>query len=167
MFQNICFGIQRKEKILLCNSWAIGLVLWIKCSALWVKILAHNILKYFSYFSQKLGFVISSKLRRQFSKLCDFMQIFICMKCKSLFSGINKKNISRCSLLKETICMKCQSLFSGKIRKIFQNQLSIKMNQHRHSGVPQTNHSVALCGPLWSNHYCFVQSVSQFVRFTE
>ena len=44
---------------------------------LWVKFSADNILKYFTYFSQKTGFDISCK---------------ICMKCQILFSGKNKKN---------------------------------------------------------------------------
>ena len=46
-----------------------------------VKISADNILQYFSYFSQKIDFDISCKLS-------------ISMKCQSLFSGKNKKNIS-------------------------------------------------------------------------
>ena len=50
-----------------------------------VKLSADNILKYFSYFSQKTGFDISCKL----SPLET-----ICMKCQILFSGKNKKNIN-------------------------------------------------------------------------
>ena len=48
------------------------------CSALWIKISADAILKYFSKFSQKTGFDISCKLSA------------ICMKCQVLFSGKNK-----------------------------------------------------------------------------
>ena len=46
---------------------------------------------YFSYFSQKTGFDISCKLSPKET---------ICMKCQTLFSGENKKNISKCRLLK-------------------------------------------------------------------
>ena len=46
---------------------------------------------YFSYSSQKTGFDISCKL----SPLET-----VCMKCQNLFSGKNKKNISKCRLLK-------------------------------------------------------------------
>ena len=53
--------------------------------ACWVKILADNILKYFSYFSQTTGFGISCKLSPMET---------IRMKCQILFSGENKKNIS-------------------------------------------------------------------------
>ena len=59
--------------------------------ALWVKFSADDILKYFSYFSQKTGLDISCKL----SPLET-----ICMKCHILFSGKYKKNISKCRLLK-------------------------------------------------------------------
>ena len=52
--------------------------------ALWVKFSADNILKYFSYFSQKTGYDISCKLSPKET---------ICMKCQILFSGKNKKNI--------------------------------------------------------------------------
>ena len=49
----------------------------------WVKISVDDILKYFSYFSQKLGFDI----------LCKFSPYkTICMKYQILFSGKNKKN---------------------------------------------------------------------------
>ena len=51
--------------------------------ALWVKFAADDILKYFSYFSQKTGFDISCKLSKE----------TICMKCQIQFSGKNKKNI--------------------------------------------------------------------------
>ena len=51
--------------------------------ALWVKFSADDILKYFSYFSQKTGFDISCKLS---------LKETICMKCQILFSGKNKKN---------------------------------------------------------------------------
>ena len=51
--------------------------------ALWVKFSADDILKYFSYFSQKTGFDISCKLSPKKT---------ICMKCQILFSGKNKKN---------------------------------------------------------------------------
>ena len=43
-----------------------------------------NILKYFSYFSWKIGFDISCKLSPKET---------ICMKCQILFSGKNKKHI--------------------------------------------------------------------------
>ena len=43
----------------------------------------------FSYFSEKTGFDISCKLPKT-----------ICMKYQTLFSGNNKKNISKCRLLK-------------------------------------------------------------------
>ena len=46
---------------------------------------------YFSYNSQKIGFDISCKLSPEKT---------ICMKCQSLFSGKNKRNISKCSLPK-------------------------------------------------------------------
>ena len=46
---------------------------------------------YFSYFSQKTGFDISCKLSPEET---------ICMKYQILFSGKNKKNISKCRLLK-------------------------------------------------------------------
>ena len=55
--------------------------------ACWVKISADEILKYFSYSSRKTEFDISSKLSRE----------TICMKCQSLFSGKNKKNIIKLS----------------------------------------------------------------------
>ena len=51
--------------------------------ALWVKFSAEDILKYFSYFSQKTGFDISCKSPKE----------TICMKCRILFSVKNKKNI--------------------------------------------------------------------------
>ena len=44
-----------------------------------------------SYFSQKIDFGISCKLSPQET---------ICLKCQSLFSGKNKKYISKCCLLK-------------------------------------------------------------------
>ena len=46
---------------------------------------------YFSYFSMKTGFYISCKLSSKET---------ICMKWQILFSGKNKKNISKCRLLK-------------------------------------------------------------------
>ena len=46
------------------------------------KISANGNLKYFSYFSQKIGFDISCKLSPEET---------ICMKHQSLFSGKNKK----------------------------------------------------------------------------
>ena len=46
---------------------------------------ADNILKHFSYFSQKTGFDISQKL--------SLMET-ICMKCQVLFPAKNKKNIT-------------------------------------------------------------------------
>ena len=49
-----------------------------------VKFSAKDILKYFSYFSQKTGFDILCKL----SPL-----LTICLKCQILFSWKNKKNI--------------------------------------------------------------------------
>ena len=45
----------------------------------------------FSYFSQKTGSDISCKLSPEET---------ICMQCQILFSGKNKKNISKCRLLK-------------------------------------------------------------------
>ena len=45
---------------------------------------ADNILKYFSYFSQKTGYDISCRLSPKET---------ICMKCHILFSEKNKKNI--------------------------------------------------------------------------
>ena len=41
-------------------------------------------MKYFSYVSQKIGFSILCKLAPEET---------VCMKCQSLFSGKNKKNI--------------------------------------------------------------------------
>ena len=49
------------------------------------------LLIFFSYFSQKTGFVISIKL--------SLMET-ICMKCQNLFSENNEKNILKCLLLK-------------------------------------------------------------------
>ena len=46
---------------------------------------------YFSYFSQKIKYDISCKLSPKET---------ICMKCQILFSGKNKKNISKCCMLK-------------------------------------------------------------------
>ena len=46
------------------------------------KILADDILKYFSYFSEKIGFDISCKL---------FPNEKLCMKCQSLFSSKQKR----------------------------------------------------------------------------
>ena len=54
------------------------------CLALWIKFSADDILKCFSYFSQKTGFNISCKL----SPLDT-----ICMKCWLLFSGQKKENV--------------------------------------------------------------------------
>ena len=50
---------------------------------MWVKISADTILKYFSYFSQKIGFHLSCKLSPK----------TVCMKCQNLFSWKKKKNI--------------------------------------------------------------------------
>ena len=59
--------------------------------ALRVKFSADNILKYFSYFSQKIGFDISCKLSPVET---------ICIEFQSLFSGKTKKNvIIACHLL--------------------------------------------------------------------
>ena len=56
--------------------------------SLWVKFSSDDILKYFSYFSQKTGFDIS----------CMKCQIlFSGMKCQILFSGKSKKNITTLS----------------------------------------------------------------------
>ena len=56
----------------------------------------------FSDFSQKTGFDIPCKL----SSLKT-----ICMKCQNLFSGENKKNISKCCLLKFfPTCLVCTSI---------------------------------------------------------
>ena len=49
---------------------------------------ADDILKYFLYISQKTGFDILCKLSPMES---------ICMKCQILFSGKNKKNITKLS----------------------------------------------------------------------
>ena len=46
-----------------------------------------DILKYFSYFPQKIGFGISCKLSPRET---------ICLKCQNLFSGKSKKNIILC-----------------------------------------------------------------------
>ena len=54
------------------------------CSAVCIKFSADDILKCFSYFSQKTGFDISCKL----SPLET-----ICMNCQILFSGKTRKNI--------------------------------------------------------------------------
>ena len=53
--------------------------------ALWVKFSADNILKYYSYFSQKTGFIFHANFLQRTET--------ICMKCQILFSGKNKKNI--------------------------------------------------------------------------
>ena len=50
------------------------------CLVFWVKFSANDILKYFSYFSQKTGFDIACKV---------FPMETICMKCQFLFSGKN------------------------------------------------------------------------------
>ena len=59
-------------------------VSWLYCLALWVKFSADNILKYFSFVSQKTGFDISCKLSPMET---------ICIKCQIQFFGKNKKNI--------------------------------------------------------------------------
>ena len=48
------------------------------CLALWVKYSADDILKYFFYFSQKIGFVMSCKVSPNET---------ICTKCHYLFSS--------------------------------------------------------------------------------
>ena len=53
--------------------------------ALQVKFSADNILKYFSYFSEKTDFDISCKLSPMET---------VCIKCQILFSRENKKNIN-------------------------------------------------------------------------
>ena len=74
-------------------GWS-GLILWwiynFYRHCLWANS-AEDILKYFPYFSRKIGFDFSCKLSPKET---------ICMKCQSLFSGKNKKNISGCRLLK-------------------------------------------------------------------
>ena len=52
------------------------------CYECWVKNLTDDILKYFSYFSQKLGFDILYKL---------FPKETICIKCQNLISEKNNK----------------------------------------------------------------------------
>ena len=62
-----------------------------------VKSTTDNILKHFSYFSQKTGFDSSCKLSPMET---------ICMKCQILFSGKNKKtiaNLSSTELVKRVI----------------------------------------------------------------
>ena len=59
-------------------------------TTLWVNSAGDKLI-YFSYFSQKTGSDISCKLSPMETT---------CMKCQSLFSGQNKKNISKCRLLK-------------------------------------------------------------------
>ena len=57
------------------------------------------------------------------------------MKCQNLFSGKNKKHISKCPLLKflrsmqETICIKCQSLLSGRYKKNITSLSSAELAQ--------------------------------------
>ena len=55
-----------------------------KCLALWVKISADDILKYFYYLSQKTSFDMSCKLSPMET---------ICMKCQILFCRKNKKTV--------------------------------------------------------------------------
>ena len=56
-------------------------------------------LKYFSYFSQKIGFDISCKLslggslHEMSNPILKKSEETVCMKCQILFSGKNKKNI--------------------------------------------------------------------------
>ena len=57
--------------------------------ACWVIISTDDILKYFSYFSQKTGFDITYIL----SPMALSPMEMICMKCQNLFSGKNKKTI--------------------------------------------------------------------------
>ena len=59
-------------------------------------------MKYFSYFSQKIGFDFILRRHR------------ICLKYQIPFSG----KMSLISFPEETICLKCQILFSGKISSI-------------------------------------------------
>ena len=54
----------------------------------WVKFSADDILKYFSYISQKTGFDISSNLSPMETS---------CMKCQILFSWKSKKHITNLS----------------------------------------------------------------------
>ena len=112
---------------------------------LWVKFSADDILKYFPYFSQKTGFDILCKLSPMET---------ICIKCKILLSGKEKKNLlwvkfSADDILKyfpyfsqktgfdiscklspmETICIKCKILLSGKKKKNITNLLSAENAQ--------------------------------------
>ena len=57
-------------------------ICFLTISICWVKILAGNILKYFSYFSQEIGFDISCKLS---------LREITCMECQTTFSWKNKK----------------------------------------------------------------------------
>ena len=67
--------------------WSLSNVKTLALSTLG-KIPAYDILKYLSYFSQKTGFDILYANRLQSS---------ICIKGQNLFSGKNKKNITRLS----------------------------------------------------------------------
>ena len=61
-----------------------------KYLACWVKVSADNILKYFSYFSEKIGFDIPCKL-------CSYEKM--CLEFQILFSGKTRKISSFCHLL--------------------------------------------------------------------
>ena len=89
--------------------------------ALSIKFSADHVLKYFSYFSKKIGFNISCKLSPVET---------IHMKCQILFSGKNKKNINNSSsaelslreikvkaqkMLKTTQFAKCISIILNKL----------------------------------------------------
>ena len=75
-----------------CNKDAVmSLKISVWRFALWVKTSADHILKYLSYNSHWTGLDI-------FCKLSPWETI--CMECQILFSGKNKKNISKCRLLK-------------------------------------------------------------------
>ena len=73
----------------IADSWMISSL----SLALWAQFSADDILKYFSYFSQKTGFDISRKLSPQET---------ICMKWQSLFVWKNKKICN-----KFFVCLTC------------------------------------------------------------
>ena len=84
-----------QASMLVCSaervSWPLIRGLLNALIACLVKISTEDILKYVSYFFQKIGFDISCKLSPQET---------ICMKCQILFSGKNKIKISSlCFLL--------------------------------------------------------------------
>ena len=64
----------------------------------------------------KCQILFSGKNKKNISK-CRLLKILPRVKCQILFSGKNKKNISKCRLLKILPRVKCQILFSGKNKK--------------------------------------------------